>query len=222
MFEYNVNRNSLIIREYGRNIQKMIEDVLAEPDYAKRSEKAKAVVRIMAQINPEDKEDKNQKESLDYWHKLWDHLHIMTNYQLDVDCPFPKPEPKQTTFLFEKPEYNKHVIGFRTYGRNMENIIKAAAQYPEQQRKALGLVLANHLKKLYLTYNRDSVNDQLIINQLKEMSDGKITLPEGTPLHTTNEILKNASNANANKPLVAKKKKKKKKKKNNNIEQNNK
>ena len=92
---------------------------------------------------------------------------------------------------------------------------------PEEQRKALGLVLANHLKKLYLTYNRDSVNDQLIINQLKEMSDGKITLPEDISLHTTNEILKNASNANANKPLVAKKKKKKKKKKNN-IEQNNK
>lgn len=221
MFEYNVNRNSLIIREYGRNIQKMIEDVLAEPDYAKRSEKAKAVVRIMAQLNPDDKEDKNQKESLDYWHKLWDHLHIMANYQLDVECPFPKPEPKSTKFVFEKPEYNKHAIGFRTYGRNMENIIKATAQYPEEQRKALGLVLANHLKKLYLTYNRDSVNDQLIINQLKEMSDGKITLPEDISLHTTNEILKNASNANANKPLVAKKKKKKKKKKNN-IEQNNK
>ena len=100
MFEYNVNRNNLIIREYGRNIQKMIEDTLKEPDYQKRSEKAKAIVRMMALINPDDKENKNQKESLDYWHKLWDHLFIMSDYKLDVDSPFPKPEAKKEELSF--------------------------------------------------------------------------------------------------------------------------
>lgn len=212
MFEYNVNRNKLIIREYGRNIQEMIEEAVAEPDYAKRSEKAKAIVRTMAQLNPDDKESKNQKESLDYWHKLWDHLFIMSDYKLDVDSPFPKPEPKEKKFEFEKPEYNKHQIGYRTYGRNMENIIKAVAQYPAEARKHLSLVLANHLKKLYLTYNRDTVDDKLIIKQLLEISEGQVNLPEDFILTATREILKNSSNANANKPLVAKKKKKKKKK----------
>lgn len=213
MFEYNVNRNQLIIREYGRNIQKMIEDTLKEPDYEKRSERAKAIVRMMALINPEDKENKNQKESIDYWHKLWDHLFIMSDYQLDVESPFPKPEPKKEDFVFEKPDYNKHQIQYRTYGRNMENIIKAVSAYPPEQRNRLGKTLANHLKKLYLTYNRESVDDKLIVDQLRELSDGQIALPEDFELDSTKDILKNASNANQNKPLNAKKKSKKKKKK---------
>ena len=213
MFEYNVNRNQLIIREYGRNIQKMIEDTLKEPDYEKRSERAKAIVRMMALINPDDKENKNQKESLDYWHKLWDHLFIMSGYQLDVESPFPKPEPKKEDFVFEKPDYNKHQIQYRTYGRNMENIIKAVSAYPAEQRNRLGKTWANHLKKLYLTYNRESVDDKLIVDQLKELSNGQIALPEEFELDSTKDILKNASTANQNKPLNAKKKSKKKKKK---------
>lgn len=221
MFEYNVNRNQLIIREYGRNIQKMIEDTLKEPDYEKRSEKAKAIVRMMALINPDDKENKNQKESMDYWHKLWDHLFIMSNYRLDVDSPFPKPEPKRDDFVFEKPDYNKHQIHYRTYGRNMENIIKAVSAYPSEQRIRLGKTLANHLKKLYLTYNRESVDDKLIVEQLREISNGQISLPEGFELDSTKDILKNTSTANQNKPLNAKKKSKKKKKKNKENQANN-
>lgn len=214
MFEYNVNRNQLIIREYGRNIQKMIEDTLKEPDYEKRSEKAKAIVRMMAIISPEDKDNKNQKESVDYWHKLWDHLFIMSDYKLDVASPFPKPEPKKEEFQFEKPEYNKHTIHYRTYGRNMENIIKAVSDYPSEQRMEMGRTLANHLKKLYLTYNRDTVDDKLIIEQLNELSHGNISLPADFVLDSTKDILKNTSTANQNKPLNAKKKSKKKKKKN--------
>ena len=213
MFEYNVNRNHLIIREYGRNIQKMIEDTLKESDYEKRSEKAKAIVRMMALINPDDKENKNQKESLDYWHKLWDHLFIMSDYKLDVDSPFPKPEAKKEELSFEKPDYNKHQIHYRTYGRNMENIIKKVSSYPDDQRDRMGKTLANHLKKLYLTYNRETVDDKLIVEQLNELSQGKISLPEDFELDSTRDILKNASTANQNKPLNAKKKSKKKKKK---------
>ncbi len=214
MFEYNVNRNQLIIREYGRTIQIMIEETLKEPDYEKRTEKAKAIVKMMATLNPEDGENKSQKESLDYWHKLWDHLYIMSDYRLDVDSPFPKPKPKNGELSFEKPEYNKHNIQARNYGRNMEKIINAVAMYPEEQREAMCMTLANHLKKLYLTYNRETVDDKLIIDQLCEMSRGRILMPCETVLETTRDILKNASTANQNKPLIVKKKKKKKKKKN--------
>lgn len=213
MFEYNVNRNQLIIREYGRNIQKMVEDTMNEPNREKRNEMAKAIVRMMATINPEEKENKNQKESLDYWQKLWDHLFIMSNYQLDIDAPFPKPEPKSAKIIFEKPQYNKQRISYRTYGKNMENIIKEVASYPSYERRSLSTQLANHLKKLYLVYNRDTVDDELICKQLSEMSDGKLVLPDGFVLESTRNILKNNSNANANKPLTTKKKSKKKKKK---------
>ena len=214
MFEYNVNRNQLIIREYGRTIQIMIEDTMKEPDYEKRTEKAKSIVKMMATLNPDENENKNQKESLDYWHKLWDHLFIMSNYRLEVDSPFPKPQPKKEKLSFEKPDYNKHNILARNYGRNMQKIINAVAMYPEEQREAISLTLANHLKKLYLTYNRETVDDKLIIDQLSEMSRGRIVMPRDYVLETTRDILKNASTANQNKPLNAKKKKKKKKKKN--------
>ena len=213
MFEYNVNRNHLIIREYGRNIQKMVEETMQEPDYDKRSEKARAIVRMMATINPDENEGKKPKDSLDYWHKLWDHLFIMSDYQLDVDSPFPKPEPKKEQLNCEKPDYNKHSIRFRTYGRNMENIIKAVSEYPSLERREMSKSLANHLKKLYLLYNRETVDDKLIFQQLSEMSEGRLELDESFELDSTKDILRNASNANANKPLNVKKKKKKKKKK---------
>ncbi|MEG1556418.1 MAG: DUF4290 domain-containing protein, partial [Bacteroidales bacterium] len=154
MLEYNTKRNQLMIKEYGRNVQKMIEEALKIESDEKRTESAKAIVRVMSQINPEAKENgdpKKQKESLDYWHKLWDHLFIMSNYQLVVDAPFPIPVPEKENIIFEKPEYNKNTITYRTYGRNIDKIIKTISTYPSLERSELSKVIANHLKKLYLT-----------------------------------------------------------------------
>ena len=120
MIEYNTKRNKLIIKEYGRNVQKMIEDAVAIEDREKRNETARAIVRVMSQLNDvKDPDNKNKKESLDYWHKLWDHLIIMSNYTLEIDSPFPKPAPESKKTTIIKPDYNKHSITLRTYGRNM-------------------------------------------------------------------------------------------------------
>ena len=109
MIEYNTKRNKLAIREYGRNVQKMVEDAMKIEDREKRNETARAIVRVMAQLSEvKDPSIANKKESLDYWHKLWDHLFIMSDYQLDVDAPFPKPEPDTTEKSVVKPDYNKH------------------------------------------------------------------------------------------------------------------
>ena len=198
MLEYNTSRNQLAIKEYGRNVQKMIEYAISIEDRNKRTETAKAIVRVMAEIHPEAKESKNQTElhnqSMDHWRKLWDHLFIISNYKLDVDAPFPKPAPEEKITDKTRHRYGKSKISFRTYGRNMEAIIKKAAQYPMPQREIMGKILANHLKKLYLLYNRNTVSDDLIINQLKELSDGKIVLPEGFQLFSTKEIMRNNGN----------------------------
>lgn len=222
MIEYNTKRNKLIIREYGRNVQKMIEDAVAIQDKDKRNETARAIVRVMSQLNDvKDPDSKNKKESLDYWHKLWDHLFIMSNYALEVDAPFPKPTPDDTKKEVTKPDYNKHTITFRTYGRNMENIIKKVAEYPEEYRQIYGKQLANHLKMMYLTYNRDSVNDALIAHQISEISEGKISVPESFVFDSTKALLQTV-NGNADFYTTpasknSKKKKKKKKKKKNPI-----
>ncbi len=215
--EYNTKRNSLIIREYGRNIQKMVEQLMQIEDRDKRSEAAKAVVRTMDQLNRSGDVGGNKPDSIDYWHKLWDHLFVMTDYQLDVDCPFPKVKKLDEKPVMVKPDYNKHHIRFRTYGRNMERIIKEVAQYPEEYRKRLSKPLVNHLKMLYLTFNRDSVNDNVIKQQLEELSDGLITVPEDYYLAPTKELnqLINNNAFYVTPPAKSSKKKKKKKKKNN-------
>jgi hypothetical protein len=226
MLEYNTARNPLAIKEYGRNVQKMIEYAISIEDRQKRTETAKAIIRVMAEIHPDTKENRNagdpHNQSMDYWQKLWDHLFIISNYQLDIDSPFPKPVPEEKTNKGTKHQYGKSKITFRTYGRNMEAIIKKVAEYPMPQREAMGKILANHLKKLYLLYNRNTVNDDLIIAQLKDLSDGKIVLPEEFQLFSTKEIMKNNGNqyfapAGNNKRGGKKNRKKKRKPANNNM-----
>ena len=216
MLEYNTGRNQLVIKEYGRNVQKMIEQAIKIKDDDKRSEAAKAIIRIMAQLNPDQRENSDHKkntDSLDYWHKLWDHLFIMSNYQLDVDAPFPKPSPVKGAPIFSETNYFRRKISYRTYGRNLENIIKTVSSYPEEVRAEMSKVLANQLKKMYLLYNRDSVEDKFIIQQLREMSGGKLTLSDDFVLESTKEILRlNQMALIACKPVNTKKLKRKKKK----------
>jgi len=219
MLEYNTSRNHLEIKEYGRNVQKMIEYAISIPDRNKRTETAKAIIRVMAEIHPNTKENDQQtdlhNQSSDYWRKLWDHLFIISNYKLDIEAPFPKPVPENEKNRNVQHHYVKSKITFRTYGRNMETIIKKVAQYPMPQREIMGKILANHLKKLYILYNRNAVSDELIINQLKELSNGKIVLPESFQLFSTKEIMKNNGNTQfvpmANTKRMGKKRKRKRK-----------
>lgn len=222
MFEYNTSRNHLEIKEYGRNVQKMIEYAISIEDRHKRTETAKAIVRVMAEIHLDMKESDKQtnphNQSMDYWRKLWDHLFIISNYRLDVDTPFSKPAPEEREAKVTEHQYVKSKITLRTYGRNMEAIIKKVAQYPMPQREIMGKILANHLKKMYILYNRNTVSDELILNQLKDLSGGKIVLPEDFQLLSTKEIMKHNGNAhfvqvgsNNNKKMGNKKRKRKRK-----------
>lgn len=214
MLEYNTLRDRLEIKEYGRNVQKMVEKALQIEDYAKRTEMAKAIVRVMSQINPETDEQNKSQSRDDYWHKLWDHLYIISDYKLDVDSPFPKPERMKITKKEFRSDYGKENIKYRTYGRNIVNVINALADCPDDKiRSLMGASLANHLKKLYLTWNRVSVDDDMILNQFAEMSQGKIQLPEGFQLDSTRDILANSNfknNGNANNKKKSKRKKRKK------------
>jgi hypothetical protein len=217
MMEYNTERNKLVIKEYGRNVQKMIEYTIQIEDDSTRLETAKAIVKIMAQINPEQKENMDpltkQSRAEDYWRKLWDHLFIISDFKLDIEAPFPKPEPILEPAKVTAHVYQREKITFRTYGRNMEQIIKVVSTYPEEQRKNLGILLANHLKKLYLLHNRNTVKDILIIDHLRDLSGGKIDLPNTLILEQTRDLLKGTTAQFAKTTMQDAYKKKKKKKK---------
>ncbi len=185
--EYNTQRNKLVIPEYGRNIQKMIEQCIAIEDRNERTRFAYLIVNIMGQMTPKGKESGDMKQ------KLWDHLYIISDFRLDIDSPYPPPN-KDVLQARPKPlSYSEVDFKYRHYGRNIEKVIKKAAEYPEGPEKdALVKIIANHLKKSYLTWNRNSVDDRLIFENLEELSNDRIKANEDLQLNHTNEILRSS------------------------------
>lgn len=182
--EYNTKRNQLRISEYGRNIQKMIEYTITIEDREKRTKAANAIVNVMSQMHP------HVKETVDYQQKLWDHLHIIANLQLDVDSPFSAPSQKTLDAKPTRVPYQDNEIKFRQYGKNLEKIIAQAILLEDGEEKNAFIVnIANHIKKSYLNWNRDSVNDELIYKHLELLSEGALKMPEDGRLAHTGEIL---------------------------------
>jgi hypothetical protein len=198
--EYNSTREQMIIPEYGRNIQKMIEYTITIEDRDRRNKAARFIVNVMAQMNA-----LNQRDNSDFRHKLWDHIFIISDYRLDVDSPFPKPVPDEKFAKPQKCSYPHKAISFKQYGINIERMIKKAVELEDGDEKdALIKIVANHLKKLYLNWNRESVNDEVIIKHLSELSNGELSLSYDYRLNKTADILarnkkmQNNNNSNQN------------------------
>jgi hypothetical protein len=182
--EYNSTREHLIIPEYGRNIQKMIEHLLTIEDRDRRTRMAHALISIMAQVQSQP------KDAGDFRQKLWDHLHIISGLTLDVDSPYPAPNPETLNIKPERLPYAVKDLRFAQYGKNIENIIQKVIDYEEGPEKdALIRLIANHLKKSYLNWNRDSVSDELITDHLALLSGNKLKLSENARLLNTSDIL---------------------------------
>lgn len=182
--EYNTEREHLIIPEYGRNLQKIIQVATNTEDRKKRTQIAYMIVDIMAQLN------NKVKDSPELRHKLWDHLHIISDFKLDVDGPFPPPDMEILTKNPERLRYPKKDMRYSYYGKNIEMIIdKIAADDKIEDRHAVAKIIANNLKKAYLTWNRDSVDDNLIKKHLADLSHGNLTLTEEDQLISTYEVV---------------------------------
>lgn len=181
--KYNTQREHLAILEYGRGVQEMIAYAMTIEDKEKRTRAARQIVMVMGQLT------NAQREGGDYKQKLWDHLFIMSDYKLDVDAPFPMPE-HHLNKVPVKPNYPHQQIQFKQYGKNVELMIEKTIEYPEgEEKETLVRYIANHLKKMYLNWNRESVQDDLIGKHLSMLSGGKLTLSEDTRLEATNEII---------------------------------
>lgn len=169
--EYNTERTPLIIPEYGRHIQKLIQQAVEIPDREKRNLTARALIAVMGNLNP------HLRDVPDFQHKLWDQLFIMSDFKLDVDSPFERPTRDSVKAKPQRLNYPQRFPKYRFYGNNILQMIAVCNSWEESELKeALKFAIANHMKKCFLNWNKETVEDAVIFEHLKELSGGKINL----------------------------------------------
>ncbi|MFV0164515.1 DUF4290 domain-containing protein [Empedobacter falsenii] len=192
--EYNTLRKQLIIPEYGRHIQEMVNHCKTITDETERNGFAEIIIEVMGELNP------HLRDVPDFQHKLWDQLFIMAEFDLDVKSPYPIPTKKDT--VNSKPNkvnYPQSIYKYRYYGNNIRKMIDVAVTWEEgEKREGLYFAIANHMKKCYLLWNKDTVDDQVIFNHLFELSNGKIDLRKVEDHLVSPERLSNNNHSNNN------------------------
>lgn len=177
VLDYNTDRKKLAMPEYGRNVLRMVQQVKEIADRDKRSEQARAIVKVMSLLNPQVHAEDNWEQ------KLWDHLFIMAEYDLDVDSPYPMPDPVPMQDRPVEIPLKKKPVKATHYGRNIESIIDLIASEPDGDRKTAMLKsLAIYMRQQYLIWNKDSVADETIFQDIEKLSDYRIKVPEGMTL----------------------------------------
>ena len=195
--EYNAERPHLIIPEYGRHLQKLIDQATEIPDREERNKAAKYIIQVMGTLNP------HLRDVPDFQHKLWDQIFIMSDFRLDVDSPYPIPTRDVINLKPERLPYPQRNPKYRFYGNNITNMIEVANSWEEGEMKsALVKVIANHMKKSYLSWNKDTVTDTVIFEHLYELSGGKLNLLQSSEeLLNTNDLMRtNKKMSNKNQP----------------------
>ncbi|NAS12952.1 DUF4290 domain-containing protein [Poritiphilus flavus] len=185
--EYNTERPKLFIPEYGRHFQKMVDYAVSIEDKEERNRVAKAIISVMGNLQP------HLRDVPDFQHKLWDQLFIMADFKLDVDSPFPITTKEMLQQRPDPLEYPQNHPKYRFYGNNIKRMIDVAIKWEKgDKRSGLEYAIANHMKKCYLNWNKDSVDDQVIFQHLYELSDGQIDLAsDGENLTDSGQFLKN-------------------------------
>jgi hypothetical protein len=185
--EYNSGRNRLIIPEYGRNIQKLIDYAIGLEDKEERNKIARAIVNVMGQLNP------HLRDITDFKHKLWDHLFIISDFKLDVDSPYEIPTASTYKVKPKPVSYPSSDIRFRHYGRIIEQMIGEVKVLPDNSEKEQMIInIANFMKMLYVNWNKDSVSDEVIFEHLKILSKGQLAVKEDTRLLQPVELPKSS------------------------------
>lgn len=183
--EYNTTRGKLILPEYGRNVQNMIAHAMEIADRDERNRATQAIIEVMGALNP------HLRDVDDFRHKLWTHLFVMSDFMLDVDSPYEIPKPE---VLNEKPQimaYPKSNIRYGHYGSYTQRILESAKDMKdEKEREYLKTTMANFMKKQFLAHNNDAVENNVIAQQLKELSKGELILENPDELMNTNTILR--------------------------------
>ena len=170
--EYNTEREQLIIPEYGRHVQKMINHATTLSDKVEQQKCVDAIIAFMGQMNP------HLRDVKEFTHKLWDHLHIMSDFKLDIESPYTKPEIAKLEERPEKMTYPGNKIRFSYYGNTIETMIATAIKMDADKKEIMTGMIANQMKKSYILFNASSVDNNMIRLHLKQMSDNQLTLAD--------------------------------------------
>ena len=177
IMEYSKKEKRLRMPEYGRIVQNMVDHAKQLPDRDERNAAIQTIIDVMGNINP------TLRDNRDYKHKLWDHLHLIADFQLDIDSPFDVPSMDHFLGKPDRVPYPVSRIKFRHYGKIVEQLIEKAVLITDEEKKfEYTRQIANHMKISYLTWNKDNVTDEIILTALKELSRERLCLPSGTVL----------------------------------------
>lgn len=187
--DYNTQRKKLVLPEYGRHIQQMVDHITNLEDREERNRLAKSLITIMGNLNP------HLRDVNDFRHKLWDHLFIMSDFKLDIDSPFPKPDLQKYSEKPRKVPYPNNPIRFKHYGRIIEQMIERAIEMEDgPEKEAFKQLIANQMKKANITWNKDSVSDEDIFRDMEHLSNGKLVMAPGSKLVDKRELKPNKRN----------------------------
>ena len=171
--KYNTQEKTLPMPEYGRAVQKMVDHAITIEDRAERQRCANTIIAVMGNMFPQ------LRDVAEFKHKLWDHLAVMADFKLDIDYPYELVDPATLHPTPERLSYPKGAIRYRHYGRCIEEMIKKACGMPEgEERDELLRLIAAQMKKEYVLWNKESVEDAKIIEDIREYSNGQICLSE--------------------------------------------
>jgi hypothetical protein len=169
--DYNTQRPNIILKEYGRNVQKLVEYIRSIPSKEKRTELAYTLIELIRQLTPTIKDQPENPQ------RVWDDLYIIADFNLDINAPFPVPEPD---ILFKKPEkvaYPQSQVRFKHYGKNIEKLVKEALKKDdEQERQDAIIYLGKLMKTFYGNWNKETLDDSVILKDIQEMSGGALNM----------------------------------------------
>ena len=199
--QYNTRRDSLIIPEYGRHVQNMINHAKSIKDKQEQQKCVEAIISFMGQMNP------HLRDVKEFTHKLWDHLHIMSNFELEIDSEYEKPKKEK---LKEKPKrmnYPKNNIKFSYYGNTIPKMIEVAINMEGTEKEIITGMIANQMKKSYILFNESSVDNNTIKLHLKQLSNNRLTLSKDFEFIRSSSIRQGGSNKKYSQRKKFKKKK---------------
>lgn len=192
--EYNSERSHLFIPEYGRHLQKLIHQAVAIENREERNKAARYIIKVMGTLNP------HLRDVPDFQHKLWDQIFIMSDFKLEVDSPFPIPNPEVINLKPDVLPYPQKNPKYRFYGNNIKYMIDVANSWEDSDMKnALIIVIANHMKKSFLSWNKDTVEDDVIFKHLLELSGGRINMLDGNEALLNTQSLMRINQKTSNK-----------------------
>ena len=196
LMDYNTQRTHLTLPEYGRNVQKMVDFLKSITDREERSKQAEVVVKTMLQIMS------GYRDNDEFREKVWHHLYLMADYDIDIDCPYEITRENSKAIVLEKLEYNQKGKALTSYGRIIKEFIDEAIRYDgtDEEKFPVVLAIANQMKKIYVLWHKDYVADKVIIDDIKRLSGGQLSLPEGTELVNAKDFVPRNTPTNTKNP----------------------